>query len=61
MVPMSDPTALTAALFHLVCAALFAFALCSWLLWFAVLLAMRRFRGAVKCAEGVPRSGIENT
>lgn len=61
MVPTSDPSAMTAALFHLACATLLAFVLCSWILWLTVLLAMRRFRGAVKCAEGVPRSGIENT
>ena len=54
----TDPHAMTMALFHLVCAALLAFMLCSWLLWFAVILAARRFRGEVKAAEGVSRSEI---
>lgn len=56
----SDPSALTAALFHLACAAAAAAVLCSSLVVFLAILATRKFRGAVNDAEGVLRSKIED-
>lgn len=56
----TEANALTAALFHLICAAMAAFSICSWVLFFAVLHATRKFRGAVKDGAAELRSNLEH-
>ena len=56
----SDPTAMTAALFHLACATAAACSVCATALFYLLLRAASIYRGAVNDAESALRSNVED-
>jgi len=55
-----DPSAMTAALFHLACAAAAACSVCATALFYLVLRASSLYRSAVNDAESALRSRVED-